>query len=64
MVSFVNLTRRMGVRPRGAQVRTAIGTRLKPRFIYPDDGGLILLGFFLSAGQRSCDHFLMASSLR
>ena len=38
--------------------------QIKPGFIYPDDGRLILLGFFLMSGQRSFDQCLSASSLR
>lgn len=38
--------------------------QIKSRFIYPDDGGLVLLSFFFRAGQRCSDHCLMASSLR
>src|SRR5579885_156577 len=38
--------------------------QIKPGFVYPDDGGLLLLGFFLMAGQRCSFHCLMASSLR
>ena len=38
--------------------------QIKSRFVYPDDGGLVLLGFFLMSGQRSSDHCLSASSLR
>ena|SRR2546426_11118192 len=37
---------------------------VKARFIYPDDGGFFLIGFFFISGQRSSDHFLMASSFR
>ena len=38
--------------------------QIKPRFVYPEDGRLLLVGFFFIAGHRSCDHFLSASSLR
>jgi len=38
--------------------------QIKPRFVYPDDGRLVLVGFFLIWGQRSPDHCLSASSLR
>ena len=35
--------------------------QIKPRFIYPDDGCSLLFGFFFMSGQRSFDHFLIAS---
>src|SRR5207253_9175509 len=38
--------------------------QIKAGFIYPDNGGVVLLGFFLMAGQRCSDHCLIASSLR
>jgi hypothetical protein len=44
--SRVNLPRRTGVCPRGAQVRTAIGNRYNPASSRPVNGGLLLLGFF------------------
>jgi len=62
--SRVSGTCSTGVCPHGAQVRTAIENRVKPGFVYPDDGGLLLFGFFLMAGQRCSYHALIATSSR
>jgi hypothetical protein len=43
-------------------VRTAIENRVKSGFVYPDDGGLLLFGFCLMAGQRCSYHALIAAS--
>jgi hypothetical protein len=40
------------------------GQEVKARLIYPDDGALFCDRFFSSAGQRSCHHAWIASSLR
>src|SRR5436309_798823 len=38
--------------------------QIKAGFIYPEDGSLVLLGFFFIVGQHCSAHCLMASSLR
>src|SRR5712692_4873229 len=32
--------------------------QIKPRFVYPEDGRFLLVGFFFIAVLRSCDHLL------
>lgn len=65
--------REMVARQRDAQYRGLAGWRpgahrqrqqVERRLVYPDDGGLLFVGPFLMAGQRSSAHCRSAASLR